>query len=179
MSTTIYDQNNKINKINISLLLTTILILTPVIFNFTYDLRAFKEGEESNSPSKKLRIAQISDPIIINNNWSDAEIAGICTGSGTWSNPYVIEDLIIDGKNSSNCILIQNSNEFFRIENCILYNSSSAFFTGGIKLNNVKMAQYITITAHIIIEMAYILLLLRTILFQIIILVMIPLLELN
>ena len=50
---------------------------------------------------------------------------GICNGSGTWSDPYVIKDLIIDGFNSSHCIKVQNSNVYFRIENCTLYNAGT------------------------------------------------------
>ncbi|MHA2039562.1 MAG: right-handed parallel beta-helix repeat-containing protein [Promethearchaeota archaeon] len=46
-----------------------------------------------------------------------------CSGSGTWSDPYVIENVIIDGQNSSNCVLIQYSTAFFIIRNCTLYHS--------------------------------------------------------
>jgi parallel beta-helix repeat protein len=69
--------------------------------------------------------SKISERIHINNNWTVAKIAGICNGSGSWSDPYVIKDLIINGGNSSNCIKIQNSSVYFRIENCTLFNAGS------------------------------------------------------
>jgi parallel beta-helix repeat protein len=72
-----------------------------------------------------LKASQISNTIHINNNWTDAKSSGICNGSGTWNDPYVIKNLIIDGDNSSNCIEIQNSNDYFRIENCSLFNAGS------------------------------------------------------
>ncbi|MFX1407057.1 MAG: nitrous oxide reductase family maturation protein NosD [Promethearchaeota archaeon] len=56
-------------------------------------------------------------------NWSVAKNDEICTGNGTYSDPYVIEDLVINGGGSGDCILIENSNVYFRIENCTVYNS--------------------------------------------------------
>jgi len=72
-----------------------------------------------------LKTSKISGIIHINNNWTDAKSAGICNGSGTWNDPYVIKDLIIDGSSSSNCIEIQNSSAYFRIENCTLFNAGT------------------------------------------------------
>ncbi|GAG88357.1 unnamed protein product, partial [marine sediment metagenome] len=48
-----------------------------------------------------LKTAKISAKIHINNNWTEAKSVGICNGSGTWNDPYVIKDQIIDGLNSS------------------------------------------------------------------------------
>jgi len=72
-------------------------------------------------------------------NWSrTALVKWWCTGSGTFSDPYIIEDLVIDGKNSSSCILIENSNVFFRIENCTVYNSGSGNYDAGFYLLSVS-----------------------------------------
>ena len=68
-----------------------------------------------------------------NNDW--------CNGSGTWSNPYIIKNVIIDGQEGESCILINNSNVFFIIENCTVYNSGDdyAFYEeAGIKLVNTN-----------------------------------------
>jgi len=46
-----------------------------------------------------------------------------CSGSGTGIDPYVIENVIIDGRNNGYCIEIKNSNVHFIIRNCSLYNS--------------------------------------------------------
>ncbi|MEE9379208.1 MAG: hypothetical protein V3V33_14380, partial [Candidatus Lokiarchaeia archaeon] len=134
-----FQRNKNLNKRKISIVLTTIFILTSGIVNyFDINLIYSEQNEHSNSYNKKLRTAKISAPIHINNNWSDAQLAGNCTGSGIWSDPYVIEDLIINGQNSSSCILIENTIEFFKIENCTVFNSSSVVTSGaGIKLNNV------------------------------------------
>ena len=70
-----------------------------------------------------MKISAVSGKIHINNNWSDAKVAGICTDSSTYSDPYIIEDLEIDGGGSGSCIFIENSNIPFRIENCTIYNS--------------------------------------------------------
>ncbi|GAI92251.1 unnamed protein product, partial [marine sediment metagenome] len=74
-----------------------------------------------------LKTAKISANIHINSNWTEAKSAGICNGSGTWNDPYVIKDLIIDGGNSSHCIEIQNSSAYFRIENCTLFNAGTGW----------------------------------------------------
>jgi len=66
-----------------------------------------------------------------------------CIGSGTSSNPYILKDLNIDGQSSSNCIFIENTNAFFRIEGCSLVNSASGLDYGAIKLENVNNSQLI------------------------------------
>ncbi|MFX1406132.1 MAG: NosD domain-containing protein [Promethearchaeota archaeon] len=91
------------------------------------------------SENETLNISDISGKIHINNNWSDAKIAGKCTGYGNSTHPYVIEDLIIDAENIGNCILIENTNDYFIIENCTLYNSDDTYIIthAGITLINV------------------------------------------
>ncbi len=83
------------------------------------------------------KISTISGKIHINNNWSTAKAAGFCTGNGTYSDPYVIEDLIIDGGSSGSCIFIENSNVYFTIENCSVYNSSGSH-NAGIELSKTN-----------------------------------------
>jgi len=39
-----------------------------------------------------MKISKISGKIHIDNNWSDVKAAGICTGLGTESDPYIIEN---------------------------------------------------------------------------------------
>jgi len=81
-----------------------------------------------------LKTSLISGRIHIDNNWSDAKITGLCTGSGNSSDPYVIEDLVIDGGGVGSCILIENSEDYFKIENCTISNCGSDFYDSGIKL---------------------------------------------
>ena len=88
-----------------------------------------------------LRTSQISGKIYIDNNWTDTKNAGLCTGSGTLTDPYVIEDLVIDANNTGSCILITNSNVYFKIENCTLINSGTEIVDSGISLINVEYAE--------------------------------------
>ncbi|MFX0017237.1 MAG: NosD domain-containing protein [Candidatus Hermodarchaeota archaeon] len=97
-----------------------------------------------NLGNENLKFLVVSGKIhIINNSgWADFRNDGNCTGSGTYSDPYVIEDLVIDGGGSGSCIWIENSDVFFKIENCNVYNSG--IYPGmGIKLINVNNSQII------------------------------------
>ncbi|MCJ7650100.1 MAG: right-handed parallel beta-helix repeat-containing protein [Candidatus Lokiarchaeota archaeon] len=76
-------------------------------------------------------------------NWTWAETQLWCSGSGTFEDPYLIENVTIDGGNSGNCITIKNSNKYFRIENCTVFNSGSEFFDAGIYLYLVEHGTFI------------------------------------
>jgi len=71
------------------------------------------------------------------NNWEWARGRFWCSGSGSEADPYVIEDLIVNGSNSGSCISIENSDVYFRIENCTVFNAGSGDNDAGISLNNV------------------------------------------
>jgi parallel beta-helix repeat protein len=76
-------------------------------------------------------------------NWTWAETQPWCSGSGSWAYPYVIENVTIDGQSSGSCIEIKNSDAYFIVRNCSLYNSSSSSFDAGIKLDNVDNGKII------------------------------------
>ena len=68
-------------------------------------------------------------------NWSKtADENDWCSGSGTWGDPYLIEDIVIDGEGITNGIEIHNSSVFFKIKNCTINNGAEY----GLKLNNVN-----------------------------------------
>jgi len=95
---------------------------------------------------EKLKISAVSGKIHIDDdspsiNWTVAKKDGICTGNGTYFDPYVIKDLEIDGEDSGSGILIENSEVYFRIENCTLFNSGEGYQDAGIKLVNVNNGQ--------------------------------------
>jgi len=128
-------------KIAIFITLGMIFALSLIIIN----IYNFNTGNSENSTdynvdnnldNKNLKISAVSEKIHIDNNWTAAKAAGICTGNGIYSDPYVIEDLVIDGGGSGSCILIENSDVYFRIENCTVYNSGG-YLNAGIKLSNV------------------------------------------
>jgi len=90
-----------------------------------------------------------TDPIIIDDSgggdftWTQAfnQIAWI-TGSGTSGDPYVIDNIIINGQNSGSCIEIGNSNAYLTIQNSEFTNSASGLLDAGIKLdtaNNIEL----------------------------------------
>lgn len=63
-----------------------------------------------------------------------------CSGAGTSMDPYVIENVTIDGELAGSCIEIRNSNAYFIIRNCTLYNAyglSLMYQEAGIKLDSV------------------------------------------
>ena len=132
-----------------------------LIFSFTLalaiimiELNMNKYDTTFISQNKDISVLNISSywnltgmPIDIDNsnptnNWEYTALTyDWCTGSGIWSDPYIIEDVLIDGLGVGNCINISNSNVYFIIRNCTFYNSgtgSSFPHYAGIKLNNVN-----------------------------------------
>ncbi len=90
-----------------------------------------------------LPIWNLQGPIAIDdlpssmNNWAWAASQPWCSGSGTELNPYIIEDLIIDGKLVDSCISISNSEAHFIIRGCSLNNTPVAGTEAGVYLFNV------------------------------------------
>jgi len=76
-------------------------------------------------------------------NWTWAKSQPWCYGDGSWSTPYIIENVSIDASTSpiGSGILIENSqNAYFIIRNCTITNANGASghlnYAGGIKLIN-------------------------------------------
>ena len=124
------------------------LFLLPIISHASYefDNSTNKKRVGEGSIKKNLKSSgywNLEFKIHIDNNWSETESTyDWCSGSGTWSDPYVIENVKVNGGNSGSPILIENSNVYFRIKNSTIYNSSSGMFPiyeggGGIKMVNV------------------------------------------
>ncbi|MHA1190846.1 MAG: NosD domain-containing protein [Promethearchaeota archaeon] len=98
-----------------------------------------------------LKISVISGKIEVDGNsgWILLKNGGMCNGSGTPSDPYVIKDLEIDGGGLGNCIYIRSSNVHFKIENCTLYNSGVDWSNAAIKLaDSVSNGQVINNTIY-------------------------------
>ena len=93
--------------------------------------------------NENVKMAEISRKIYISDNtgWINFRNAGNCTGSGTEVDPYVIKDLVIDGGGSGDCIYIQSSDVYFKIENCKTFNVPD--YGSGIYLYNVENGQLI------------------------------------
>jgi len=121
----------------------SLLITTNLSFISSKSNKSSEYRDDINLDNKNLQISAVSGKIHVNNNWSAAKAAGICTGIGTYSEPYVIKNLIIDGGNSGICILIENSVLYFKIENCTIYNSGITYPSAGVRLSHVNNSQLI------------------------------------
>ena len=110
------------------------------------------ENEKQKFDQLKNSMYNVS-PIIINGNGGWASIAiseSWCYGSGIINNPYIIENITIDGQGSGSCIEIKNSNVYFIIRNCTVYNSSLGFgldLHAGIRLEDVSNGKLINNTS--------------------------------
>ena len=135
----------KLKKVRIVFLLNLIIILS-VFYISNFEPNRMNEDEEifqdyfSENNLKKAGFWNLTgNPILIDDtdpskNWSyTASHYDWCSGSGTWTNPYVIENVTIDGQNESNCIEVRNSNAYFVINNCTAYSSGTTGY--GIYLN--------------------------------------------
>jgi len=67
--------------------------------------------------------------IHIRNNWSAAVLEDWCSGDGSFSNPYTIENVIINATNSpinSGILIEYNLNDYFKIKNCTVFTSDGS-----------------------------------------------------
>ncbi|GAH16136.1 unnamed protein product, partial [marine sediment metagenome] len=110
----------------------SILIIVGFVFPLLVNLR-FNFSVEQNF-IENIECSALKAPIFINDtatgvnahNWTWAEEQPWCSGSGTDIDPYVIQNLIINGFETASCIEIRNSTAFFIIKDCTLYNSSAS-----------------------------------------------------
>ncbi|MFX0043499.1 MAG: nitrous oxide reductase family maturation protein NosD [Candidatus Hodarchaeota archaeon] len=136
----------KITKIKSILITLGIIFVLFILINANFSDYQWKIYENSESINEfKLKRADYlnltGSPIYINGNDDWALIADTeewCSGSGTVNDPFVIQKVLIDGERSGYCITITNSDVYFIIKNCIIYNS-----TYGISLENVKNGKLI------------------------------------
>ena len=107
------------------------IITVNLIFNAGNNRTSSEYDDYINLDYENLKISATSGKIHIDGNsgWIAFKNDGNCTGEGTYSNPYIIEDLVID----NGSIYIENSDVYFKIENCTL--SYSGEFGMGIYLH--------------------------------------------
>ncbi|MFW9938684.1 MAG: NosD domain-containing protein, partial [Candidatus Thorarchaeota archaeon] len=141
---------NERSRIIILITLGILLAFFPIFINnprFTPRNRDITSNYNNEFDHENLKLSGVSGRIHINGNsgWLAFRAAGNCTGNGTISEPYIIEDLEINGEGSGYCIFIENSDVYFRIENCTLYNAGGTVEadSAAIKLLNVDNSQII------------------------------------
>ena len=136
------------NKIKITILVLGIVFALSPINSFNIiDDQGETEGTIENRDDSNLKPPRISgywttNFIHIDGNWSQTEGSySWCSGDGSWSNPYTIENVTIDASTSptGSGIFINNSkNEYFIINNVTVYNVGSTTDDAGIKLENTS-----------------------------------------
>ncbi len=127
--------------VHLSFLLIPFLIFSIISQTYTNQEEPDYNSDSVKSP-KNSGYWDESDVsfIYIDNNWSLAasNLDWVQGGDGSWGSPYIIENVTIDAGGSGNGILIENSNDYFIIRNCTVYNSGSGFWDAGIKLESVS-----------------------------------------
>jgi len=106
--------------------------------NFTMleNTNKYQGNEEENNVNNLKNSGYWDVPYIhINNdNWSATNVVWIQNRTGTWNDPHIIENVTITGNNGGNCILIEDSTDFFIIRNCTAVTSGTTYGDSGIKL---------------------------------------------
>ena len=67
----------------------------------------------------------IIDELIDGLTWADRTAEPWCKGAGTEEEPYIIKNVVIDSKNFPFCMMIRNSEAFFKIMDCTFYNTET------------------------------------------------------
>ncbi len=127
----------KITYLFISLLMALLLSNT-LIFN---------NGAQTELSVPKQ--SAVHEPIFIDgaatgvgaHNWTWAESQSWCSGSGNWNDPYIIENLKINGSGTGKGIDIVQSDVSFIIQDCLINNTDT-----GIYLQDVNNARLINNT---------------------------------
>jgi len=92
--------------------------------------------------SETIRTFSLSiSHIYVNANFSEtAAMYGWCSGNGTAEDPYIIQNLTVDGTYNYLCVQIKNTIDFFKIRNCTIlhskYDGISLVNTGNGTLEN-------------------------------------------
>lgn len=123
----------KISEIQKRIILFLIISTVVVSINGQMYIGVKNEHVNQKLPSSGAWILPplLIDDTDVNYNWGKTALENEwCSGSGTLNDPYTIENVIIDGQSSGNCIEIRNSNVFFTIMNCIVYNSGIYPYAG-------------------------------------------------
>jgi len=126
-----------------------LLILISLFFNLSI-LLSFRDliyinDKQINLLTPKKSGDWVLSPIVIDDNgggdylWWQAANEPWCSGSGTENDPYIIENITINGDNSGSCLTIRDSNRYFIIRNCRFYGAGypqTGTYPAGIKLYN-------------------------------------------
>ncbi len=107
------------------------LLIGMMFFFLPTNYQARSTGEDSTAINVVFQdhiISTTTDFMVhVDGNWSEtAEVYDWCTGTGIYNDPYIIKDLVINASGNVYGIVIVNTTEYFRIENCTILNSVNA-----------------------------------------------------
>ncbi len=98
-------------------------VLTMLPANSAYEVDTADNYISSTLPDG---ILTVSPPLWISGDGDFIPANGVSGGNGTAGNPYIIENLEIDGSGAEACIYIQNTIKYFTIRNCTLENADGS-----------------------------------------------------
>jgi parallel beta-helix repeat protein len=87
--------------------------------------------------------------IHVDNNWTQTAASyDWCNGSGSWNDPFIIWDVGISTNATIAGIFINNSQDvYFRIQDCIVSNNSTAQYSAGVRLENTTDGRIINVNS--------------------------------
>jgi len=136
-----------LNKCNLKSSFLLILIFSSLFTPFICsNIKSFKTTDINII---KTAGSWIISPIVIDGydplkNWAYfASLYPWCYGSGTENDPYIIENVTINGGGSGDLITVEDTLEYFVIQNCHLYNGEH-----GIGLEHVENGKLINNNIH-------------------------------
>jgi len=124
------------NKRNISIGFIIYFISLPFFTNFINIHFKYHFQNLANINEPKFTASDhyyLDGPIIIDGNDEWASIAALndwCNGSGVKVDPYIIQNVSINGTASASCFEIKNSNVYFIIRTCVIYNAKGLSYAG-------------------------------------------------
>jgi len=132
------------------------LLIIPLFFSLlglVKESSMITELDKSQSQKKgtltpKTSYTSIGFNIYIDNTkvgsaWTDWTSYAWCSGSGSPSDPYVIDGIEVDVGGTGSCLIINNSNSHFEIRNSKFINSELVSTSGGIVLENTNNGKII------------------------------------
>ncbi|MCK4779354.1 MAG: hypothetical protein KAT57_04165, partial [Candidatus Lokiarchaeota archaeon] len=126
----------KLNSINYLILFILFCNFT-IIFLF-FEFNNYRRISEIEEKDPQIKLNGIYSPINITGNNNFTLSNGVSSGDGSYETPYIIKDLIIEVDGPQNCIFINNTDVYFKIQNCTIKNSGPAIDKTAIKFNNVS-----------------------------------------
>ncbi|MBD3256702.1 MAG: hypothetical protein GF383_16530 [Candidatus Lokiarchaeota archaeon] len=139
-----FNKNKKIILL-LSLLLGGILNSIGMINNYTPVYEEISEKAHKNEINM-LNSAGFWTPNYIHiksDNWSISGDAWIQVRSGTSIDPHIIENVTIDATGREWGITIEDSEDYFIIQNCTIYNAGTGSGSGALILKDTKNGQII------------------------------------